>query len=101
MTSPTTLEGPIAAMRERAIELIDDLALALTETGDTPQEDVKKLRHMAQDLRDMFFIVAIIGEFNAGKSSFVNALIGEKLLPMGITPTTEYIELIRDRKSVV
>lgn len=40
-------------------------------------------------------MVAIIGEFNAGKSSFVNALIGEKLLPIGITPTTEYIELIR------
>jgi len=95
VTSPTTLEGPIAKMRERAIELVDDLALSLAEAGEDTQDDVKKLRDMAQDLRDMFFIVAIIGEFNAGKSSFVNALIGEKLLPTGITPTTEYIELIR------
>lgn len=97
MTIPatTTLEGPIAALREKAIEVIDDVALALTEDGDDTQTDVKKLRDMAQDLRNMFFMVAIIGEFNAGKSSFVNALIGEKLLPIGITPTTEYIELIR------
>jgi small GTP-binding protein len=97
MTTPstTTLEGPIAALREKAIQAIDDVALALTEDGQETQNDVKKLRDMAQDLRDMFFMVAIIGEFNAGKSSFVNALIGEKLLPMGITPTTEFIELIR------
>jgi small GTP-binding protein len=100
VTTPTTLEGPIAKMRERAIELVNDLVLALTETGDDTQNDVKKLRDMAQDLRDMFFIVAVIGEFNSGKSSFVNALIGEKLLPMGITPTTEYIELIRYAEAV-
>lgn len=82
-------------MRERAIELIDDVALSLTQDGDDGQKDIKRLRDMANDLRNMFFMVAIIGEFNAGKSSFVNSLIGEKLLPMGITPTTEYIELIR------
>lgn len=94
-TTTPTLDGPIATLREKAIEIIDDVALALTEDGDAAQTDVKKLRDMAKDLRNMFFMVAIIGEFNAGKSSFVNALIGEKLLPIGITPTTEYIELIR------
>lgn len=97
MTIPTTttLEGPIATLREKAIEVIDDIALTLAEDGENTQKDVKKLRDMAQDLRNMFFMVTVIGEFNAGKSSFVNALIGEKLLPIGITPTTEYIELIR------
>ncbi|MEO1165742.1 MAG: dynamin family protein, partial [Chloroflexota bacterium] len=97
MTTPstTTLEGPIAALREKAIEIIDDVAVALTEEGEQTQPDVKRMRDMAQDLRDMFFIVSIIGEFNAGKSSFVNSLLGERLLPMGITPTTEFIELIR------
>lgn len=96
VTVTTTLEGPIAALREKAIELIGDIALALKDSSDeTPENDVKRLNEVAQDLRDMFFLVAIIGEFNAGKSSFVNSLIGEKLLPMGITPTTEYIELIR------
>ncbi len=97
MTTPvtTTLEGPIAALREKVIEVIDDVALTLAADGEDVQDDIKKLRDMSNDLRNMFFMVAVIGEFNAGKSSFVNALIGEKLLPIGITPTTEYIELIR------
>ncbi|MGB1289328.1 MAG: dynamin family protein, partial [Aggregatilineales bacterium] len=96
MTAPaTTFEGPIATLREREIELLNDIATELTDFGDETAGDRQRLRDVAQDLRDMFFMVAVIGEFNAGKSSFVNSLIGEKLLPMGITPTTEYIELIR------
>ncbi|MCC6900897.1 MAG: dynamin family protein [Polyangiaceae bacterium] len=32
--------------------------------------------------------VAIVGEFNAGKSSLINALIGEDVAPVGVLPTT-------------
>src|SRR5690606_22157995 len=32
--------------------------------------------------------VTVIGEFNAGKSSLINALVGEALLPVGVLPTT-------------
>lgn len=32
--------------------------------------------------------VAIVGEFNAGKSSLINALLGEDVAPVGILPTT-------------
>ncbi len=30
----------------------------------------------------------VCGRFNSGKSSFINALLGEELLPVGVTPTT-------------
>ena len=33
-------------------------------------------------------IVPIVGSFSAGKSSLINALIGEPLLPVAITPET-------------
>ena len=95
MTSPTTLEGPIAALREREIQLLNDIAEALQDEGDEAAADRKRLRDVAQDLHDMFFMVGVIGEFNSGKSTLVNAMLGERLLPTGITPTTEYIELIR------
>lgn len=96
VTIPTSVnDGQIAVLREKAIELINDIAEALGKEGEDAQDDKQRMLDVAQDLRDMFFLVAIIGEFNAGKSSFVNAMIGENLLPMGITPTTEYIELIR------
>ena len=30
----------------------------------------------------------VLGEFNHGKSTFINALLAEPVLPTGITPTT-------------
>ena len=95
MMNPTTLEGPLAALREAEVDLLTDIATALADVGDATEADRKRLSDVAQDLREMFFLVSIIGEFNAGKSTFVNALLGEQLLPTGITPTTEVIELVR------
>lgn len=43
--------------------------------------------------QDRFHLV-VLGEFNHGKSSFVNALLGEALLPSGVTPTTAVIHHI-------
>ncbi len=93
--SMKALEGPISTLREREIKLISSIAEALIKLDGEAERNRQRLKDVAQDLRDMFFIVSVIGEFNAGKSSFVNALIGETLLPTGIRPTTEYIELIR------
>lgn len=89
------LDGPLAALRESEIRLLNDIAETLAEMGENANDDRKRLMDVAQDLRDLFFLVVVIGEFNAGKSTFINALIGDDLLPVGITPTTEMIELIR------
>jgi ribosome biogenesis GTPase A len=37
------------------------------------------------------FHLVVLGEFNHGKSTFVNALLGADILPTGITPTTASI----------
>lgn len=47
-------------------------------------ELVKKL------LADKFHLV-VVGEFNHGKTTFVNALLGATILPVGVTPTTAVI----------
>jgi len=44
---------------------------------------------------DELFLIVIAGEFNAGKSALVNALLGEKVLPEGATPTTSRVTLIK------
>jgi small GTP-binding protein len=44
---------------------------------------------------DELFLLVIAGEFNSGKSAFINALIGQKLQPEGVTPTTDQIYLLR------
>ncbi|MCL4248903.1 MAG: dynamin family protein [Anaerolineae bacterium] len=95
MNAISPLEGTLAALRESQIRLITEISETIGEIGEAAQHDQQRLREMAEDLRDQFFLVAIIGEFNSGKSSLINALLGENLLPVGVTPTTEAIEVIR------
>jgi GTP-binding protein EngB required for normal cell division len=93
--SDIILEGPIADIRERETRLLIELGALLGQIGGEGGADRERLQRSASDLRDMFFLVVVIGEFNAGKSSFVNAMIGDSLLEVGPIPTTEAIQLIR------
>src|SRR4051812_47238893 len=43
---------------------------------------------------DRFHLV-VVGEFNHGKTTFVNALLGATVLPMGVTPTTAAIHHVK------
>src|SRR5215467_15981724 len=95
VTAGIVLEGPIAELREREVRLLYDVAEYVSKAGPDGATDRQRLLETASDLREMFLMVVIIGEFNAGKSTFVNALLGDSVLPMGITPTTDVIELVR------
>ena len=44
---------------------------------------------------DRPLVVTVMGEFNAGKSTFVNAFLGEEVAPMGVTPTTATVNLLK------
>lgn len=44
---------------------------------------------------DQPLLVAVMGEFSSGKSSFVNAFVGEDVAPTGITPTTATINIVK------
>ncbi|MCA9578964.1 MAG: dynamin family protein [Polyangiales bacterium] len=50
-------------------------------------------------LRDERFHLVVLGEFNHGKTTFVNALLGKAVLPSGVTPTTAVIHRIRHGES--
>ncbi|XP_022758213.1 probable transmembrane GTPase FZO-like, chloroplastic isoform X1 [Durio zibethinus] len=41
------------------------------------------------------FLLAIVGEFNSGKSTVINALLGERYLKEGVVPTTNEITFLR------
>lgn len=94
-TAGTVLEGALAAFREQEIRLVGDLLAVLAGMPEGDDNDRRRLEETVRDLREMFYLAVVIGEFNAGKSSFVNALLDEPLLPTGITPTTELIEVVR------
>lgn len=44
---------------------------------------------------DRLFLLVVIGEFNAGKSAFVNALAGARVLEEGVTPTTTTLQILQ------
>ncbi len=74
-------------------QLLDRLMAALTAFPAT-EEDREELRRASEQLGDLFLLV-IVGEFNAGKSAFINALLGAEVMPEGVTPTTAVINLLR------
>lgn len=54
----------------------------------------KELLEKRKRVENRRFTVALFGAFSAGKSSFANALLGEKLLPVSPNPTTAAINRI-------
>jgi len=44
---------------------------------------------------DPIIDVAVLGQFKAGKSSFINSLIGKAVLPVGVVPVTTAITRLR------
>ncbi len=44
---------------------------------------------------DELFLLVVAGEFNSGKSAFINALLGQPVQTEGVTPTTDQIYQIR------
>ena len=61
---------------------------------DARQEDLATLERALVQLDELFLLV-IVGEFNSGKSAFINALLGQRILLEGVTPTTTQIHMLR------
>jgi small GTP-binding protein len=74
--------------RKAAIRgVLSDLAGAAEAAGlPSVARDVRETR--LPKLDDERFTIVVLGEFNHGKSTFINALLGGPVLPTGITPTT-------------
>jgi small GTP-binding protein len=82
-------------VRAREQELLERLATALERFGsDVAVEDRRHFEEAREQLSGLFLLV-VAGEFNSGKSSFINALLGERVLPEGVTPTTDRINVLR------
>ena len=94
MLDSTRVLTPQQADVVRAVRgSLQDLLAALVRTA-VESEDEATLRVSLQQLDDLFLLV-VVGEFNAGKSALINALLGERILAEGVTPTTTDIQVLR------
>ncbi|SEB62144.1 dynamin family protein [Paenibacillus sp. GP183] len=69
-------------------------ASSLIEAQPAMGSIARSLRGKAERLRQRTFTIALFGAFSAGKSSFANALMGERILPVSPNPTTAAINRI-------
>ncbi len=70
--------------------LVDTIERISTEFGIVllqPQIDACKAVLSENDIVD----VAVVGRFKAGKSSFLNAIIGKNIIPVGAIPVTAIV----------
>lgn len=57
-------------------------------------QECSALATLRQSIEKNKFTVAVVGEFSRGKSTFVNALIRQELLPMDVLPETALLQVV-------
>jgi len=90
-------------------KLLNDITVKLekfrkiVEKRDEFQSSLETLNEMIQDSKEPL-LVMVMGEFSTGKSTFINALVGEKVTAVNATPTTAVITKLcygEDEKTIV
>ncbi len=96
-----TAKHDTRALLDAFFEKKSEVAAVLRDLGSIATEvGAKSLgERIAHDLvkkldEDRFHLV-VVGEFNHGKTTFVNSLLGESALATGVTPTTAAIHHLR------
>jgi len=75
----------------QVVNLLQDVKKFFYRIGDVEIE--KKVSEMAAQISEPLYMV-VAGEYNSGKSSFINALCGKRILEDGPTPSTGKITLL-------
>lgn len=84
--SPSELRSRLSLLAQRLIKVLDTLAMA---------EWRERAQRLEQRVSRETCRVLVIGKFGTGKTSFINALLGKKILPERTGPTTALITHIR------
>lgn len=82
-------ESLLAEEKAALADILGFLEETLPGTG-----ELSLLRDALKALDDPFLVV-VVGEFNSGKSSVINALLGRRYLAEGILPTTNEISILK------
>jgi len=85
----TTALDDFARRRQRGAELLDALADVVETLGaDTERSRPEHLRAVAARAREGRFVVLLLGCFSSGKSTLLNAMLGQPVLPVKVNPCT-------------
>ena len=83
-------QGELVALERRLVLQVRDALAA----SDGARADIDRLASLVHEMDELFLLV-IVGEYNSGKSTFINALLGDEVFAMGDLPTTRAISILR------
>ena len=95
------------AVFKKTVSKVDkqlDKLLEIAQSTGTQQDIVEKIKTLKEKNQSKNFKVLVMGEFSAGKSTMINALIGEPILPERALTATAIITEIKygaDKKAVI
>lgn len=91
MQTDSTLAGPVVGETPAdGLLRLEELAEALGAT-----RIAEEARSLAERVAAGRFYVACVGQFKRGKSTLLNALVGEAVLPAGVVPVTAVPTVLR------
>ncbi|HEY0753567.1 MAG TPA: dynamin family protein [Ktedonobacteraceae bacterium] len=94
MTTGSILQEQQRALLSQERRLVNQLQTSLVQFAEIDPTHVVTLSQVMTALDELFLLV-IVGEFNAGKSAAINALLRASVLKEGVIPTTQVITLLR------
>ncbi len=77
---------------DRAKSRIKDAIAFLNKLSD--HKDKELLEEIERKLEENKFNLVVLGQFKRGKTTFVNALLGERVLPSAVLPLTSIVTLV-------
>lgn len=87
--------SPPDSVSSALLQHADELRRAAEQLG-LPRLGAQVAQETARRLTESRLRVLVLGEIKQGKSTLINALLGEPLLPTGVTPTTgAVVQLVR------
>lgn len=83
------------ALEQEKQKIVNDLRSLLGKSFVKENAGIANaLRDLKRDIENDFFTIVVLGEFKRGKSTFINSLLGEALLPTDVLPETATINAI-------
>jgi ribosome biogenesis GTPase A len=68
--------------------MLDRTETTVAQLGAEFDHYCRKLNELNERLSQGRFHLAVLGQFKRGKSTLLNALVGESILPVGVVPLT-------------
>ena len=96
--------GKVAEVRAEIADTMAVIAHTLTEAEKVNQQqsgkleleqDIEDIGKASTNLRNGVFRLLVLGDMKRGKSTFLNALIGENILPSDVNPCTAILTILR------